>query len=198
MEGVNLSRLKEMVDSRHGIQSLCFDLVSFMNNNYTEIEQHKKTRSHTAQLAGAAFSLWRAVFLTESTDSGELLITARSFLEKVVRTNMIGFNDDISMQAWTSGYYLNNAKYRLLLVSKENSSCRNRMRQEDSKSYSGKNIEYLLTNEISGKDRQLVWDDCFAGAKIAFDCVKVDFGVWARKLKNKKEEKAPSKNIAPL
>jgi hypothetical protein len=194
MDHVDLSRLKEMVESRHEIQLLCFQIVEFMNEHHADIEQHKKSRSHIAQLAGAAFSLWRAVFLTELAESGELILTAKSFLEKVVRTNMIGFSDDLSMQAWSCGYYLNNAKYRILLIARENVSCRNRLKQASSEAYKGREIYYLLHNEISGKDRQQVWGDFFNACRIAFDCVRVDFLTWrdkAAKDKRRKPKRPP-------
>lgn len=65
-------------------------------------------------LVGAAFSLWRAVFLADkSRNYGEVHESATEFLERVVTTNAITFGDDRASSAWSVGYYLDNAKLRL-------------------------------------------------------------------------------------
>jgi hypothetical protein len=71
--------------------------------------------SLTAQaLVGAAFSLWRAVFLAEKEGSlGASLVHSIKFLEKIVRTNAIAFPQEMEANEWTFNYYLNNCHYRL-------------------------------------------------------------------------------------
>lgn len=65
-------------------------------------------------LVGAAFSLWRAVFLADqSRDFGSVHEKATDFLQRVVTTNAINFGDDKANSAWSVGYYLDNAKLRL-------------------------------------------------------------------------------------
>jgi hypothetical protein len=67
-----------------------------------------------SDLVGAAFSLWRAVFLADqSRDFGEVHEKATDFLRRVVTTNAITFGDDKANSAWSVGYYLDNAKLRL-------------------------------------------------------------------------------------
>src|SRR3954469_21549169 len=70
------------------------------------------------QLAlGAAFSLWRAVFLAWPDDLARTFDVTKPdslvFLRKVIDTNAIAFSDDVTARHWASGYYLNNARYRL-------------------------------------------------------------------------------------
>ncbi|MGO4508020.1 hypothetical protein AB4Z51_13460 [Bradyrhizobium sp. 2TAF36] len=65
-------------------------------------------------LVGAAFSLWRAVFLADQIrDFGSVHEKATDFLQRVVSTNAITFSDDKANSAWSVGYYLDNAKLRL-------------------------------------------------------------------------------------
>jgi putative heme degradation protein len=79
-------------------------------------------QSEHRQLAlGAAFSLWRAVFLISGEqESGRSLEAlddqGRKFLHKVVKTNTVGFSDDLFHNQWTSGYYLNNASQRVAFL----------------------------------------------------------------------------------
>jgi hypothetical protein len=65
-------------------------------------------------LIGAAFSLWRAVFLAEThrTDEG-IRESQEAFLAKVISDNSITFGDDKINRAWTVGYYLDDAKLRI-------------------------------------------------------------------------------------
>jgi hypothetical protein len=63
----------------------------------------------------AAFSLWRAVFLTEIVRNYETTEKAQEeFLASVISTNAITFGDDRRNSAWTVSFYLENAKHRLL------------------------------------------------------------------------------------
>jgi hypothetical protein len=67
-----------------------------------------------AFLGGAAFSLWRAVFLAEIAESEPddwpaIHSNATAFLGEVIRTNSITFTQDHNMRVWTSRYYLHNA-----------------------------------------------------------------------------------------
>ena len=96
-----------MVDRRNKIQSLMLRLL----------RARGKPASNVWQLrVGAAFSLWRAVFLCDSTmlsKPSDLDPTAADYLRKVIETNNISFGDDKNMGAWAGGYYVNNALFRL-------------------------------------------------------------------------------------
>jgi hypothetical protein len=53
-------------------------------------------------LIGAAFSLWRAVFLAETVrDVVEIHRSQETFLQKVITDNAINFADDRDNRAWT-------------------------------------------------------------------------------------------------
>jgi hypothetical protein len=66
-------------------------------------------------LVGAAFSLWRAVFLAPKNPTSRLAILkkGRKFLEKFLRDNSISYGDEKNNREWSFGYYLNNVRFRL-------------------------------------------------------------------------------------
>ncbi len=65
-------------------------------------------------LIGAAFSLWRAVFLADTfRDDIRIHQSQEAFLLKVITDNAITFADDKANRHWTVEYYLENAKFRL-------------------------------------------------------------------------------------
>jgi hypothetical protein len=41
------------------------------------------------------------------------LTPSQDFLHRIVETNAIGFGDERTSAAWTAGYYINNARYRI-------------------------------------------------------------------------------------
>jgi hypothetical protein len=65
-------------------------------------------------LLGVAFSLWRAVFLVnEARSTSNVQTTARQFLQLVIEDNAITYLNDKQKRVWSSGYYLNNALFRI-------------------------------------------------------------------------------------
>jgi hypothetical protein len=100
--------LEWLVNARNNMQSLLLRL-------FQRWDSLSSTQRHTA--LGAAFSLWRAVFLlvrraeNESLDRAD--IAAKAFLERVTRTNAIGFADDLRNRSWTGAYYVENAMHRI-------------------------------------------------------------------------------------
>jgi hypothetical protein len=73
--------------------------------------EYQHTLDH---LIGAAFSLWRAVFLADVyRDYVTVQESQKKFLAKVLADNAITFADDKANNHWTVGYYLENAKLRL-------------------------------------------------------------------------------------
>jgi hypothetical protein len=65
-------------------------------------------------LIGAAFSLWRAVFLADTfRDDIHIHQSQEAFLLKVITDNTITFADDKANRHWTVEYYLENAKFRI-------------------------------------------------------------------------------------
>jgi len=104
-----------LVEARNAVQSLMLGLYETFSATL-ELADKDAMRERHLQL-GAAFSLWRAVFLIRPDDAGrkleEIDSDARSFLERVIDTNMITFGDDLRWGVWSGGYYLNNARDRI-------------------------------------------------------------------------------------
>lgn len=72
-------------------------------------------------LVGAAFSLWRAAFLTDVEDKRppkEVQESIRKFLHPLIRDNIINFAQDRDSSNWSVGYYLSNANFRIIAVAK--------------------------------------------------------------------------------
>jgi hypothetical protein len=60
------------------------------------------------------------VFLAPNnpTSRSQIGKKGRGFLDKFVRDNTIGYRDEKAHREWSYGYYLNNARFRLLHVIK--------------------------------------------------------------------------------
>ena len=103
-----------LVEQRSKIQKLLLELHTFGKNQGDGLLGHPVACGVFHLLVGAAFSLWRAAFLTEPEATPEITLEhSRQFLETLVRDNMIGYQQDKATKAWTAGYYLNNAYSRL-------------------------------------------------------------------------------------
>lgn len=109
----DFEHLTWLVERRNAIQKL-------MLNLYEQLTRPEPDEAQIKQLhlmVGAAFSLWRAVFLLGDGEGARSMDDihehAEKFLEKVIRTNSITFADDRDTKMWSAGYYVNNANYRL-------------------------------------------------------------------------------------
>lgn len=96
-----------LVEARNRIQSVMLRLLQ----RWEELPSYQRQ-----EVLGAAFSLWRAVFLLVR-DAEQTLdpvdAAARKFLDRVVRTNAVTFSDDMRTRAWSSVYYVENAMHRI-------------------------------------------------------------------------------------
>src|SRR5262245_10842027 len=103
-----------LVQERTRIQFFAVELLQFMRAKKDAIIASNKDSDCALLMVGAAFSLWRAIFLTHTdrTISGNF-DAAEAFLTKVVRHNTISYFDDFKWSAWSFGYYLNNCRFRL-------------------------------------------------------------------------------------
>jgi hypothetical protein len=70
-----------------------------------------------ALLTGAAFSLWRAAFLSDIGQGWQEIIDGSTrLLQKVLETNSVPFTTERDVRDWMFGYYLNSALHRLAEV----------------------------------------------------------------------------------
>jgi len=122
MSDIDMAWLKWLVDRRALIHRELYELLRFMESAGPEEIAHaaeEERRNIFSLLIGAAFSLWRATFLSDNKslnptrDWKTVLQSAREFLQILVRDNTIGFPQDRAAREWMVGYYLNNARHRM-------------------------------------------------------------------------------------
>ena len=106
-------RIEFIINARSDIQHTLFALCRFLRDS-PEILNHPLHQQAFQLLVGAAFSLWRAIFLTEADrDWKSITSSVLQFLDKVVTDNAITYHDDKTNRAWTVGYYLTSAELRV-------------------------------------------------------------------------------------
>ena len=103
--------LEWLVDSRNEVQSLLLSL----HRKLLELDHRSGMQgSLILILVGCAFSLWRAVFLTEAQRPKKAMYQhAEAFLRELIADNAINYVRDKRTRSWSAGYYLNNAFFRL-------------------------------------------------------------------------------------
>jgi hypothetical protein len=112
MSDPDLSDLRWLVDRRNKIQSCLLQLYERIER--TAVEPDKQHSLILQLLLGAAFSLWRAVFLAGSgRELNAVDSHAKEFLQTLIKDNAINYPQDQKTRSWSVGYYLNNAHLRL-------------------------------------------------------------------------------------
>jgi hypothetical protein len=106
---LSLDHLDWLVKERSRIQLFLFQLLRIMDRGPPTGQGELDA---SLLLQGALFSLWRAIFLSASTE-GENYEHAVAFLRRVVHHNAINYPDDVKQHGWSFGYYLNNCGFRL-------------------------------------------------------------------------------------
>lgn len=104
-----------LVGRRTKIQELLFDVYNTLRERRGALDANGELGAVFALIVGAAFSLWRAVFLIVDArrDEERPLDAAERFLRTLVVDNSILYRDERNTNAWTAGYYLNNATFRM-------------------------------------------------------------------------------------
>jgi hypothetical protein len=110
----DIEHLRWAVNQRAEIQHTLLALYEYVRRTHSKAGYADTKVYLLDHLIGAAFSLWRAVFLAETyrTDEG-IRESQETFLAKVISDNSITFGDDKINRAWTVGYYLDDAKLRI-------------------------------------------------------------------------------------
>ncbi|HEX8527022.1 hypothetical protein [Allosphingosinicella sp.] len=71
------------------------------------------------ELTGVAFSLWRAVFLSDTTgEFGDQLADLNKLLVSLISDNSVLYQTDKNARNWSFRYYLDNADHRLRALSR--------------------------------------------------------------------------------
>jgi hypothetical protein len=102
-----------LVHERSRIQNSMLKLANYYVARRTCLKARSDESIAYAWLLGAAFSLWRAVFLAyESLDQPSNLDAAAKLLWTVIRDNAVTYQTE--KNSWSSGYYLGSAQFRII------------------------------------------------------------------------------------
>jgi hypothetical protein len=113
-----MNHLEWAVPARGRVQTTMLELHKLGGHNPIKQFGNGSLAAIYNLLVGASFSLWRASFLADVPEDPEFvretsLAHAAKFLNKVLTDNTFTFAHDQVTNAWTFGYYLNNARFRL-------------------------------------------------------------------------------------
>src|SRR5688500_15145574 len=102
------------IDSRTNLQHFMFQVHDFLQTN-PELQKYDLMRSIVALTVGASFALWRAACLIPGANRNwhSILGRAERFLLEVGDSQTISYASDRDMRDWTSGFYVNDAIYRI-------------------------------------------------------------------------------------
>jgi hypothetical protein len=116
--------LEWLVRCRSQNQRTSLMLYKLMTANLARIRKDAKLASIGVSLVAICFNLWRAVFLSDTSDSvtADRIDPAINFLKTLISDNAIAYAQDKNARAWTFLSYLNNARYRLTGVSERTPS----------------------------------------------------------------------------
>jgi hypothetical protein len=117
---LNEEHLRWLVDSRCKNQKVTLELYLAIKSNHTSINRDVRLTYLAQELAAVAFSLWRAVFLSDLSEEVEKQMSdVEVFLRTLISTNAIAFPQDLQSREWTFPYYLKNARNRLLDIARQ-------------------------------------------------------------------------------
>ena len=103
-----------LVEGRSQNQRSTLVLYKLIKGHEDAIAQNLVLHAVAQSLVAVAFSLWRAVFLSDLTGAaGDQLIDLKLFLQSLIAHNTVLYQTDFSTREWSFRYYLDNATYRL-------------------------------------------------------------------------------------
>jgi hypothetical protein len=109
--------LKWLVEKRSENQGASLLLYCLLKKHSIKIRKHHEYVNIAQGLVSISFSLWRAVFLSDTFgDMHRTLEDAEDFLGKLILDNAISYPQDRNAREWTFGYYVGNAHYRLARI----------------------------------------------------------------------------------
>jgi len=94
------------------------DLYKIIYDHTTTLNGDAVLGEAAQELTGVAFSLWRAVFLSDTTGEFEdQFADLKKFLVGLISDNTVLYNTDKNARNWSFRYYLDNAVLRLGKIS---------------------------------------------------------------------------------
>jgi hypothetical protein len=108
-----IQHLRSVIENRKRVQEIALELLILIREHESLLADDPFHRRLVMLCAGATFSLWRAVPLVHvNRDERDVSVTA-DYLEQVVRHNAINYGDDDRARAFSFGFYMSNARYRI-------------------------------------------------------------------------------------
>jgi hypothetical protein len=138
-----------LIPERHRVLMSASRLLALVHEKKEAFSKDQNAEDVAGLLIGAAFSLWRAVFLAPNVPTtGQAIIDqGAEFLEKFLRDNSIGYGDERTNREWSFGYYLNSARFRLFHAKKIQSG-----------NPDGWAKEYDFLKETRSADKDINWE----------------------------------------
>ena len=113
-DDVSVAHFDWLVQSRSHNQLSTLKLYKIIEANDVILSQNVVYQPLAQDLAAIAFSLWRAVFLSDANgETGDQLADVKKFLQQLMAHNAVLYQTDFNTREWTFRYYLDNAIYRL-------------------------------------------------------------------------------------
>lgn len=110
----DIEDLEWLVLNRSKIQNLLLELYQFDKDEGLTQSEREAYHHVFGYLVGAAFSLWRAVFLSFPIRTmQDVTDEATALLKTLIETNTITFTQDLNTAQWMAGYYINSAMFRI-------------------------------------------------------------------------------------
>ena len=103
-----------LVDGRSANQRSTLELYKLISGGERELNGNAELHKAAQELTGVVFSLWRAVFLSETSGEYEdQLADSKRFLVSLISDNTVLYVTDKNARNWSFRYYLDNAVHRL-------------------------------------------------------------------------------------
>ena len=113
-QDVSAEHFEWLVEGRSRNQRSTFDLYKFILDHEIELNGNVELQAATQEAAGIAFSLWRAVFLSDTTgDFDAQWADVKKFLISLISDNTVLYITGKNSRNWSFTYYLDNATLRL-------------------------------------------------------------------------------------
>lgn len=108
-----------LVEGRSANQRSTLELYKLIDTNERALNGNAELFEAAQELTGIAFSLWRAVFLSDTTgEYADQMADLRKFLISLISDNTILYITDKNARNWSFRYYLDNAVHRLRKLSR--------------------------------------------------------------------------------
>ncbi len=111
---ISIERFEWLVEGRSRNQKSTLDLYRIMREEEKKLNRNVELQSAAQEIACITFSLWRAVFLSDTTGEFEdQWADVKSFLISLISDNTVLYATDKNAWNWSFRYYLDNANLRM-------------------------------------------------------------------------------------